>query len=316
MVITGASSGLGRAAALEFTRHGARLVLAARRAKDLEDTAQMCRAAGGEAVVVVADVTSEEAMKRLGSEACKAFGHIDVWVNNAGVTLFAPLTEGPFDEHRRVIETNLFGSMLGAREAIPRFRAQGHGILINVGSVLSKVGQPFVPSYCASKFGIRGFTEALQSELADEPTIRVCSIYPFALNTPHFQVGANAIGRRVRAMPPMQTPEKVAIALVGLALRPRREVYVPSYITLGIALSAIVPSIAERLLLRALKRWHFDSGIQHLTAGNLYKPVETGKATVHGKRGPQLTTLSFVLWSAAELLNMAADSFRAPARLR
>lgn len=102
----------------------------------------------------------------------RAAGRIDVWVNNAGVTAFAALDDGSFDIHRRVIETNVFGSMYGARAAIPIFRRQGHGILVNVSSTLGKVGQPYVPSYVVSKFAVRGLSETLRTALADHPDVR------------------------------------------------------------------------------------------------------------------------------------------------
>src|SRR5690606_38778192 len=101
--------------------------------------------------------------------------------------LFALLEEASFEEHRRVIETNLFGAMLAARAVLPVFRAQGSGVMVNVGSVLSQVGQPFVPSYTISKFGLRGLSEVLRVELADEPAIQVCTLLPYAVDTPHFQ---------------------------------------------------------------------------------------------------------------------------------
>ena len=150
VVITGASSGLGRAAAVELAKRGHWLVLAARRRQALDDTARECLAAGGRAIVVPTDVTVEAEVDRLARAAMDEWGRIDVWVNNAGVTLYALLEEGPVAHHQRVIETNLYGSLYGARAAVPIFRTQGHGTLVNVGSVLSGVGQAFVPSYVMS----------------------------------------------------------------------------------------------------------------------------------------------------------------------
>lgn len=164
VVITGASSGIGRATALEFAGLGARLVLAARREAALEETVALCQERGGVATAVVTDVTREVDLERLVDRTLELWQRIDVWVNNAGTTLFGRLHEGEFAAHRRVLETNLLGPMYAARLVMPVFRTQRHGTLINVGSVLSEVGQAFVPAYAISKFGLRGLSEALRSD--------------------------------------------------------------------------------------------------------------------------------------------------------
>jgi NAD(P)-dependent dehydrogenase (short-subunit alcohol dehydrogenase family) len=306
VVITGASSGVGRATAIAFAALGCRLVLAARRAEDLATTAELCAAAGGTAINVPTDVTREDEVLRLVQSACDRFGTIDIWINNAGVTVFGTLEEAPFAEHRRVIETNLFGAMLGARAVLPLFKQRRRGTLIMLGSVLSKVGQPFVPSYAISKFAVRGLAESLLVEVAEEPDIHVCSIYPYTIDTPHFQSGANLSGRRTRALQPIQSPEKVAQAIVDLAARPRRELHVPRFIALGFLAYQLFPHTADRLLLRALRRWFFDEHRQAPTSGNLRQPVERGEAAIHGRRPPMTSTFRFFAWTARELVRMAA----------
>lgn len=308
VVITGASSGVGRASAVEFARHGCRVVLAARRSEGLEETARQCVAAGGEALTLVTDVTREEDVNRLAQTALDRWGQIDVWLNNAGVTLFAVLEDATFEEHRRVIETNLFGAMLGARAVVPIFKRQGRGVLINVGSVLSKIGQPFVPSYAISKFALRGLSDSLRAELADERDVHVCSILPYTIDTPHFQSGANTVGQHARALPPLQSPEKVARAIVQLAVRPRREVYVPSIAVLGLAAHALFPDTTERLLLHALRKWHFDQRPEPDREGNLYRPDDDAHGQTHGQRGPQLKLPGFLLWTARELVRLQLET--------
>jgi NAD(P)-dependent dehydrogenase (short-subunit alcohol dehydrogenase family) len=297
VVITGASSGLGRAIALELAARGARCVVAARRGDDLEVAADACRAAGGEALAVETDVTVEAEVDRLAAAALERWGRIDVWINNAGVTLFALLEQGPFEAHRRVLETNLFGAIYGARAVVPIFREQKRGVLINIGSVLSEVGHAFVPSYVISKFAVRGLSEALRVELADEPDIHVCTVVPYAIDTPHFQVAANELGRRPFALPPMQQPEEVARAVADVAERPRRIRHVPRSAVLGLAFHALRPRISERLLLDALRTWHLD-GQTALTEGNLYQPPAEHGA-VHGHRPPRLSPAAFFLWLLA-----------------
>jgi NAD(P)-dependent dehydrogenase (short-subunit alcohol dehydrogenase family) len=310
VVITGASSGIGRRAATLCAERGALPVLAARRADALEEVAAECRRCGAQALIVPTDVTSEDQAAALAQAALDAYGRIDVWVNNAGVTLFALLEQAPFAEHRRVIETNLFGSMLCARALIPIFRRQRRGILINVGSILSKVGQPFVPSYVISKFGLHGLTEVLRTEFADEPAIHVCALYPYAVDTQHFQAGANWLGRQARAMPPVQSTEAVARALVELAEHPTRQRHVPRIAVLGLALHRLMPTTVERLLLHALRRWHFDGMAQEVTEGNLHEPDREPPA-VRGDRPPQANGLSFAVWTLAELLRIQARTIAA-----
>jgi NAD(P)-dependent dehydrogenase (short-subunit alcohol dehydrogenase family) len=302
VVLTGASSGLGRATAFELARRGAKLVLAARRTDALRDVAAKC---GPNATVVETDVTIEDDVENLARIAIEEHGRIDVWINNAGVTYYAALEDGPMEPHRRVIEANLFGAMHGARAVVPIFRRQHRGVLINVGSVLSEVGQAFVPSYAISKFGVRGLSEALRVELADERDIHVCTVLPYAIDTPHFQVAANLIGRRPRALPPIQSPEKVARAIAALVERPRRMLHVPRWIVIGLALHALFPRTVERLLLDALRRWHMSQQPERIGDGNLFAPG--GDAKVHGDRTPMIGTTLFVAWCAQRLLRNAVS---------
>lgn len=296
VVVTGASGGLGREAAIQFAARGCSVVLAGRRAAALEDTASQCRAAGGRVLVEVTDVTLEEDVRRLAQSALTRWGRIDVWVNNAGVTSFSRLEDGAFDEHRRVIETNLFGAIYGARAVLPTFRQQRAGVIINVGSVLSSIGQPFVPSYVISKFALRGLTEALRAEVADQPGIFVCSLLPYAMDTQHFESGANHYRRAPHPMPPLQSPEKVARAMVELAIHPERERHVPRAAVLGLALHALFPRTVERVLFDALDRWHFGAEPQSATAGNLFWPKPLSGA-VHGTRLPIVGSLRLFTWA-------------------
>jgi short-subunit dehydrogenase len=319
VVITGASSGIGRAAAIRFAAKGARLVLGARRIEALEETAIECRVVGGQAVTRHLDVTSEADVNALASLALEQTGSIDVWVNNAGVTSFGSLESIPFEEHRRVIETNLFGAMHGARAVLPIFRRQKHGVMINVGSILSKIGQPFVPSYVISKFALRGLTEALRAEVADQYDIHVCSLLPYAVDTEHFDGGANHVGRDPRPLPPVQSPEKVAAALVHLAEHPARERHLPRAALLGLALHALFPRAVERTLFDALARFHFGERPQADTRGNLDRPRKSDGA-VHGERGARLGAVGLFAYGAQRFataqLGLALRAALARARLK
>ena len=312
VVITGASSGIGRATALAFASCGCRLVLAARRIDPLREVTAKCTAAGGAAIPVEADVTNEADIDRLLAESLAHFGRIDVWVNNAGTTLFAALDQGSFAAHRRVLETNLLAPMYCARMTLPIFARQRAGVMINVGSVLSQVGQPFVPSYVISKFGLRGLTDALRAEVADLPNVHVCTVMPFAVDTPHFESGGNEVGRAAHAMPPAQTPEAVAKAIVELAVHPRRQRYVPRYMALGVAAHWLAPRFTERVLGHVLARYHFG-GPQRRTDGALFAPLNAGGRTT-GTRPPTAATAEVVTWAVTDafrtLAQSAADTFR------
>ena len=316
VVITGASSGIGRATAVALARQGCRLTLAARREEGLEETARLCADAGGEAICLAVDVTSEPDVERLVQAALATWGKIDVFVNNAGVTLFAKLEDARFEEHRRVIETNVLGAMLVARAAVPVFRRQRRGTLVNVSSVLGEVGHAFVPSYTVSKFALRGLSEALRNELADEPAIQVVTVYPYAVDTQHFETAANVVGRGARAMPFVQPPERVADAIVDGIRRPRRSIHVPRSIELGVLLHQIFPEMTERLLLHALERWHFDPRAQPPTQGNLFDPVEGVQPRVRGTRGPRISPPRFVIWAVLDMLGDKLASIRRPRAAR
>src|SRR4029450_8006111 len=147
VVVTGASSGIGRATGLAFADRGARVILAARRADALEELARQCQAAGGQALAVSTDMTDEAAVTALAHRAVERFGRIDIWVNNAGVYLLGPLEATPPEAFRQVLETNFFGYVHGARAVLPHFREQGHGVLINNASVYAHIAAPWLTAY-------------------------------------------------------------------------------------------------------------------------------------------------------------------------
>lgn len=153
VIITGASSGIGRATALSFARAGAHVVLAARRANALEQVARECSAFGIDTLVLPTDVSLPEQVDRLANAALEHFGHFDIWVNNAGVLMMGRFEDLPLDAFRRVIETNFFGRVYGTRSALQHFRARGRGVVIDVNSVLGQLAQPYASAYIASKFG-------------------------------------------------------------------------------------------------------------------------------------------------------------------
>jgi len=224
VAITGASSGIGHAAALRFARRGSSLALCARDPKSLEQVARECEAAGADVLHRPLDVGDEAAVEAFAAAAVERFGRIDVWVNNAGVIAYGEFLEIPADVFRRVVETNLMGQVHGARAALRRFRAQGSGVLINMSSVWGRVSSPYVSPYVVSKNAVRALSECLRGELVEEPGIQITTMVPQAIDTPIFEHGANYSGRRIRPIPPVISPEEVAKGIEQCAESPKREV--------------------------------------------------------------------------------------------
>lgn len=284
VVITGASSGIGRAAALAFARRGARVALAARRAELVEEVARECQALGAHAIAVPTDVTDARAVADLAESARRAFGGIDVWINNAGTGVFGPYQNADIALHRRTIEVNLLGSMHGAYAALPIFLRQGRGILINNISLGGWAPTPFAAAYTASKFGLRGFSASLRQELGAHRDIHVCGVFPAMIDTPGLDHGANVSGRQIDPGPLIYAPEDVAETFVSLVRWPRDEVAVGWPARAAQVAYALAPGPTEHLMGAAVRRSLDRAERAPRTQGALLAPVETGRGVSGGWR--------------------------------
>jgi short-subunit dehydrogenase len=271
VVITGASSGIGHATAVEFAKRGANVVLTARSAEGLEHTADAAREFGGRVVVHPADVTKLGDMENLARLTYDRFGKIDAWVNNAGVFALGEFANMPDDVFRQVIETNFFGVVHGARAVLPYFRRQNRGVLINVGSEVSNFTIPYGSAYTASKFAVRALGSALRQELLDT-NIRVCTVMPASIDTPLFQHAANFSGYAIKPAKPIYTPQMVGEAIANLAVAPQREVFVGPAGRQLTAFYKVAPAIQERVVARMVEEDHFEDKPATNTPGNLFEP--------------------------------------------
>lgn len=281
--MTGASSGIGRATALLFARRGAAVALAARDRSALRGVEEEITRAGGRALVVDCDVADEEAVERLAAQAEEQLGPIAVWVNDAAILAMGKFEDTPPEVFRRLLETNLMGTVNGARAALRRFKARRRGTLVNVASIDGKIAAPYASAYVASKHAVVGFSASLRQELRLEKLrdVHVSVVLPATIDTPLFQHAANFTGVGVRALPPVYAPERVARVIVRLATRPARERLVGGSAHLLSFLWSLSPALAERIVARTIHKEHLAHDRPAAdSAGNAFAPhapqAETG----------------------------------------
>jgi short-subunit dehydrogenase len=251
VLVTGASSGIGAAAARAFAAARARVALLARRRDRLEALAGALRGAGAEVLVCVADVTDAAAVAACVEQAVAEWGRIDVLVNNAGRGLAAPFDAITAQELRDILEVNLVAVLTATQAVLPRMRRQGSGHIVNVGSIAGRRASPLTAAYNATKFGLVGLSESLRQELRGTG-IHVSIVFPVNTETEFRDVEPKKVERGLYG--PVQSAETVARAIVRCARRPRPEVYPYPPARLLAALSALTPRIADWLMDAAMRR--------------------------------------------------------------
>jgi len=286
IVITGASSGFGKGAALKFAQEGASLVLAARRDELLDDLVQQCEEKGARALAVPTDVGQQDDVETLAQKAIEQFGRIDVWINNAGVGALGNFWDIPLADHTRVIETNLLGVIYGSYFALQQFRQQKTGILINTASGLGKIPSPYYSSYTASKYGVVGLSAALRQELAEAnlKDIHVCTVMPMAMDTPWFDHAANYTGHEPEPLPPLYDPQEVIDTYVQLANAPVDETIVGGAGKFMSALHSLLPGMVENMMSKQAHTVQIEKAPSGAESSNsLHEPSEEGSSVYGGR---------------------------------
>jgi short-subunit dehydrogenase len=288
-VVTGASSGFGRGVAVRLGAAGANVVVAARRTELLEEVARDIRAAGGNALVVTADVSSTSDVERLMAGALARFGRVDVWINNAGVGVVGRFEDIPMEDHARLVDVNLKGVFYGSHVALRQFRRQGGGTLVNVGSVDSELPLAYQASYSASKAAVLSLGRTLNEEarLGKLADVHVVTVMPWAADTPFFAHAGNYTGRRVQ-MVALDPPDKVVEAIVWVSVHPREELSVGWKAGLANASHRLMPDVTERLSGDLSHEVQMDRAPpSQNTTGSLYRPMEAGRGVRgDGSAGP------------------------------
>ena len=308
VVITGGSAGVGRATARHFAARGWRVAVLARGADGLAGTEADILAAGGEAMTIATDVADPAQVEAAAQQVEQQWGAIDVWVNNAMATLYCEVMRSTPEQFRRATEVTYLGTVWGTQAALRRMRPRGHGVIVQVGSALAYRSIPLQAAYCGAKSAIRGFTDALRSELLhDGSPIRLTMVQLSAFNTPQFDWAENCMQQRAEPVPPIFQPELAAQAIYQAALEPRREWW--------IGWPAVQTILAQRLLpgawldrLAATRGYAGELTGEPLPPGqpsNLFQPV-AGDHGAHGRFSAQAKRQSLQYFADSHRLGVAA----------
>jgi NAD(P)-dependent dehydrogenase (short-subunit alcohol dehydrogenase family) len=311
-VVTGASSGVGRAIARAFATEGARVALLARGQDGLRAGAQDVRRRGAEALELPVDVSDAAAVDRAAATVADRWGRIDLWVNNAMLSVFAPADQITPDEYRRVTEVNYLGYVNGTLAALKRMRPLDRGAILQIGSALAYRSIPLQAAYCASKAAIRAFTDSLRCELLhDGSNIRLCQLHLPAVNTPQFEVVRNRLPGHPQPVPPIYQPEVIARAAVAAALHPRREIWIGWSTTAAIVGQRLVPGALDRYLARHAWRAQSTTSLPSHPAthqaDNIDGPLP-GDRGVHGPFDATARRWSSQLWVRSKLWPLLAGT--------
>jgi NAD(P)-dependent dehydrogenase (short-subunit alcohol dehydrogenase family) len=314
VVITGASAGIGRATARRFAEDGARIGLIARGRVGLEATQAEVETRGGEALVLPCDVADPAAVDAAASAVEEAFGPIDVWVNNAMVTIYAEFNDIEPDEFERATHVTYLGTVWGTRAALKRMRPRNRGAIVQVCSALAYRGIPLQSAYCGAKHAVKGFTESVMTELLHHGSdVHVSMVQLPGLNTPQFTWGRTKLPKQTQPVPPIFQPELAADAIHFCAHTGRRELFVGAPTVKTILGEKLAPRLVDAYLARkGYDAQQTDRPLDPEHHDNLFAPVEEDRGA-HGPFDDQARSRSLQYqlvknrgWAALAGLGVAA----------
>jgi len=284
VMVTGASAGVGRAITVEFARHGWNVGIIARGQEGLRSTIRDIERAGGVPMAFAADVADADAVARAADELVERFGGIDVWVNNAMVTVYAPVQQTGPDEFKRVTEVTYLGQVHGTLAALSHMQRADRGTIVHIGSALAYRSIPLQATYCAAKAAVRGFVDSLRSELLhDGSRVRLTMVQLPAVNTPQFDWARSNMPRKLEPVPPIYQPEAIARHVYRAAHEAPRELWIGRSAWKAIVGNMLVPAYADRYLARHGYRGEMTSEQANRNRpDNLYEPVDTDPGA-HGR---------------------------------
>jgi NAD(P)-dependent dehydrogenase (short-subunit alcohol dehydrogenase family) len=297
-VVTGASSGVGRAIARAFGAASAKVGLIARTREALENAAREIQQHGGEALVLPLDVSDSAAVEKAAAHVVERWGRIDTWVNDAMVSVFSPVSQMEPEEYRRVSEVNYLGTVYGTLAALKYMRAQRSGTIIQIGSALAYRSIPLQSAYCASKAAIRGFTDSLRCELFHEKSpIKICMLQLPAVNTPQFDVVRTRLPRHPQPVPPIYQPEVIAKAALHVAEHPTRELWIAGSAIKAIVGQRIIPGLLDRYLGKiGYDSQQTNQPVDPDRPDNVFTPIPGDKGA-HGDFDARARNFSAELWA-------------------
>jgi len=296
-VVTGASGGIGRATAVAFGRRGWRVALLARGAEGLAGAQREVEQAGGEALIIPTDVADQSAVEAAAAQVEREWGAIDVWVNNAMATIFAPVMAVHPEDFKRATEVTYLGSVWGTLAALKHMMPRDRGVIVQVGSALAYRSIPLQAAYCGAKSAVRGFIDSVRCELIHERSnVRLTHVHLAAFNTPQFDWGRTTLRRKPMPVGKIFQPEVAAESIYRAAQHPRREVWVGWPAAQAILGQKVLPGYLDRRL--AFEAWEGQLDNEPIPPGrvdNLYAPVREGRGA-HGRFDARALPHSMQAW--------------------